>query len=72
MVFNGILQSHLSPCDKEGGGVESYRLGITLCKEGNGDTVSDECGPFKGPKGCTLSLIPQPPFGLLSALHTTQ
>lgn len=60
--------------DKEGGpgcGVELYRLGVTQCKEASGDTVSDECGLFKGPQGWTLSLIPQPPVGLLSALHTT-
>ncbi|KAI9532588.1 hypothetical protein NQZ68_031290 [Dissostichus eleginoides] len=47
------------------------RAGVTLCKEASGDTVSDECGLFKGPQGLSLSLIPQPPVGLLSARHTT-
>lgn len=59
--------------DKEGGprcGVELYRPGVMLCKEASGDTVSDECGLFKGPQGWTVSLIPQPPVELLSALHT--
>lgn len=42
-----------------------------LCKEASGDTVSDECGLFKGPQGRTLSLIPQPAIGgvICSAHH---
>lgn len=60
--------------DKEQGpgcGVEFYRVGVTLCKEASGDMVSDECGLFKGPQGCTLSSIPQPPVEPLSALRAT-
>ena len=45
-------------------------MGVT-CKEASGDIVNDECGLFKGPRGWTLSLIPQALVGLLSALHTT-
>lgn len=73
MVYLQPTVSTYHLVDKEGGvcGVEFYRLGVTLCKEASGDTVSDECGLFKGPQGWTLSLIPQPPVGLLSALHTT-
>lgn len=40
-----------------------------MCKEASWDTVSDKCGPFKGPQGRTLSLIPQLPLGLLSAFQ---
>lgn len=50
---------------EEGGGLGVWLnftdWGVTLCKEASGDTVNDECGLFKGPRGWTLSLIPQVP-----------
>ena len=71
MVYLKPTVSTYHLVDKEGGsglGGDFYRAGVTLCKEASGDTVSDECGLFKGPQGLTLSLIPQPPVGLLSVI----
>lgn len=69
------LQPLITLWTKVGGGAQGglgfYRLGVTLCKEAGGDMVSDECGLFKGPQGWTLSLIPSPLVGLLSALRAT-
>lgn len=69
MVSNGIVATyslHLSPCGQRGVGLTFTDRGIA-----HGDMVSDECGLFKGPRGGTLSLILQPPVGMLSGSHAT-